>query len=132
MTSQQLAILNALVTFAVENIPGGISGDEREVAQIVGRWALKKPAALEAPGLETPGLANQAEIQCGAHSHWGLLKGAEAMAAAITILVHRGQLDARSLPADALLDYMQEVNGDFTADCWSPDEAISRLRKIHR
>lgn len=40
MTSQQLAILNAMVTFAAENIPGGISGDEREVAQIVGRWAI--------------------------------------------------------------------------------------------
>src|SRR3954447_613528 len=123
----QLSILNALVTFAAENMPGGLSVDEREVAKLVGRLVLEEPASSE-----TPGLTNRAEILCGSHSHWGLLKGAEAMAAAITILVHRGQLDARSLPADALLDYMQEVNGDFTADCWSEDEAVSRLRKIHR
>lgn len=39
MTSKRLAILNSLVTFAAENVPGGLSADEREVAQIVGRWA---------------------------------------------------------------------------------------------
>lgn len=41
MTPQQLAILNALVTFAAEHIPGGLSLDERPVAQIVGQWALE-------------------------------------------------------------------------------------------
>jgi len=41
MTPQQLAILNSLVTFAAEHIPGGLSIDEREVAKIVGQWALK-------------------------------------------------------------------------------------------
>src|SRR3954469_12232866 len=41
MTTKQLAILNALVTFAAENVPGGLSEDEREVAQIVGRWTLQ-------------------------------------------------------------------------------------------
>lgn len=40
MTTQQLAILNALVTYAAENVPGGLSEEEREVAQIVGGWAL--------------------------------------------------------------------------------------------
>lgn len=40
MTPKQLGILNALVTFAAENIPGGLSDDEREVAQIVGAAAL--------------------------------------------------------------------------------------------
>lgn len=40
MTAKQLSVLNALVTFAAENIPGGLSADEREVAQIVGRWTL--------------------------------------------------------------------------------------------
>jgi hypothetical protein len=75
--------------------------------------------------METPGLENQCEV----HTHWGLLKGAEAMAAAITLLVHRGVLDARSLPADALLIYMQEVNGGFHADCWSAEEALARLKK---
>lgn len=39
MTPQQVAVLNALVTFAAENIPGGLSDEEREVAQIVGRMA---------------------------------------------------------------------------------------------
>ena len=37
MTQKQLAILNSLVTFAAENIPGGLKDDEREVANIVGK-----------------------------------------------------------------------------------------------
>lgn len=40
MTPEQLGILNALVTFAAENIPGGLSEDEREVARIVGYAAM--------------------------------------------------------------------------------------------
>lgn len=40
MTSEQIATLNSLVTYAAENVPGGLSDDEREVAQMVGRWAL--------------------------------------------------------------------------------------------
>lgn len=40
MTSKQLAILNSLVTYAAENVPGGLSEDEREVAKIVGVAAL--------------------------------------------------------------------------------------------
>lgn len=41
MNRQQLSILNSLVTFAAEHIPGGLSEKEQEVAQIVGEWALK-------------------------------------------------------------------------------------------
>lgn len=47
MTAKQLAILNSLITFAAENIPGGLKEDEREVAQIVGAALLEptlKPA----------------------------------------------------------------------------------------
>jgi hypothetical protein len=40
MNAKQLGILNALVTFAAENIPGGLGEDELEVAKIVGGWAL--------------------------------------------------------------------------------------------
>lgn len=40
MNKEQLAILNSLVTYAAEHVPGGLSDEEREVAQIVGRWAL--------------------------------------------------------------------------------------------
>lgn len=40
MTKREIAILNSLVTFAAENIPGGLTVDERDVAHIVGRWAL--------------------------------------------------------------------------------------------
>lgn len=40
MTSQQLAILNSLVTYAAENVPGGLSPEEQEVARIVGAAAL--------------------------------------------------------------------------------------------
>lgn len=38
MTARQVAILNSLVTFAAENIR--LSEEEREVAKIVGQWAL--------------------------------------------------------------------------------------------
>lgn len=40
MTTKQLGILNSLVTFAAENVPGGLSEDEREVAKIAGQWVL--------------------------------------------------------------------------------------------
>lgn len=41
MTPYQIAILNSLVTFAAEHVPGGLGEDEREVAQIIGGWALR-------------------------------------------------------------------------------------------
>lgn len=41
MTPKQLAILNALVTYTAENVPGGLHDDERAVARVVGRWALQ-------------------------------------------------------------------------------------------
>lgn len=38
-TPRQIAILNSLVTFAAEHIPGGLSDDEQEVARIIGLMA---------------------------------------------------------------------------------------------
>lgn len=38
-TARQIGILNSLVTFAAENVPGGLSKDERTVARTVGRMA---------------------------------------------------------------------------------------------
>lgn len=38
-TQAQIRILNSLITFAAENIPGGLNDEEQEVAQIVGRMA---------------------------------------------------------------------------------------------
>lgn len=52
MTSQQLAILNSLVTYAAENVPGGLSAEEQEVARIVGAAALL--SGFEAPSEEQP------------------------------------------------------------------------------
>lgn len=49
MTIKQVSILNSLVTFAAENVPGDLSKDEREVAQIVGKWARKGYIDLDAP-----------------------------------------------------------------------------------
>lgn len=40
MTSRQLAILNSLVTYAAENVPGGLTNEEQEVAKIVGTAVL--------------------------------------------------------------------------------------------
>lgn len=42
MTAQEVSTLNALVTFAAENMPGGLSHDEQEVARIVGTWAIDR------------------------------------------------------------------------------------------
>jgi hypothetical protein len=56
MTREQIATLNALVTFAVEQLdsmappgqgrPSAVADDEREVARIVGRWALSNDGPL--------------------------------------------------------------------------------------
>jgi hypothetical protein len=67
MNKQQVGILNSLVTFAAENIPGGLSEDEAEVARIVGYWALESGdipaltalgdrilAAMKQAGIEGP------------------------------------------------------------------------------
>ena len=40
MTRRDVGTLNSLVTFAAENIPGGLNSDERRVAKIVGSWVL--------------------------------------------------------------------------------------------
>src|SRR4051812_2926430 len=40
MTTREIRILNSLVTYTAEHVPGGLTADEREVAQIVGQWAL--------------------------------------------------------------------------------------------
>jgi len=55
MTQQQLAILNSLVTFAAEHIPGGLSEEERAVAQIVGGWATEH-APLNSPMHDEPAI----------------------------------------------------------------------------
>lgn len=38
MTQRDLIVLNSLVNFAAENIPGGLKADEREVAFAVWCW----------------------------------------------------------------------------------------------
>lgn len=38
MNPKQLSILNSLVTFAAENVPGGLSPEETDVARLVGEW----------------------------------------------------------------------------------------------
>jgi hypothetical protein len=47
MTAKQLSILNALVTYTIENVPGGPREEEKEVAEIVGNWAIKGKIDLE-------------------------------------------------------------------------------------
>lgn len=45
MTDDEVATLNALVTYAAENIPGGLTTGERTVAKKVGGWALSGSSA---------------------------------------------------------------------------------------
>lgn len=40
MTNREIQILNSLVTYAVENMPGGPDPIESEVAKAVGTWAM--------------------------------------------------------------------------------------------
>jgi hypothetical protein len=40
MNHRELTILNSLITFAAENIPGGLSSEEHEVAFQVACWTL--------------------------------------------------------------------------------------------
>lgn len=40
MDQMELSTLNSLVTFAAENIPGGLSEREQEIARKVGLWNL--------------------------------------------------------------------------------------------
>lgn len=41
MNQRQLSILNALITFAAENVPGELTPEEGEVVQIVGSWVFE-------------------------------------------------------------------------------------------
>lgn len=45
--AEEMAVLNALVTFAAENVPGGLSEDERAIARKVGSATLR----MAGPGL---------------------------------------------------------------------------------
>lgn len=40
MNAKQISILNSLVTYAAENVPGGLSDDEHVVVQTVAAWML--------------------------------------------------------------------------------------------
>lgn len=42
MHTKDFAILNSLVTYAAENVPGGLTPEEKRVAEVVGRAALKE------------------------------------------------------------------------------------------
>jgi hypothetical protein len=80
-------------------------------------------APRQPPSQRTGRLPNPAEepfAPCDEPEHWMIARAAEAMAAAIDILCHRGLIDARSLPADARL---------LLGDPWSEEEAVERLRQ---
>lgn len=69
MTRQQLSVLNSLVTFAAENIPGGLSEEEREVAKVVGAWVLDaKPSIVYE--YKTENASYHPNIRTAAN-HWG-------------------------------------------------------------
>lgn len=54
MTADEVVTLNALVTFAAENIPGGLRDDERAVAKKVGGWALSGSGAAPVRVVDSP------------------------------------------------------------------------------
>lgn len=55
MTKRDLSVLNSLVTFAAENIPGGLKTDEQAVAKMVGIWYIDGiPVAQVCPHCHTP------------------------------------------------------------------------------
>lgn len=55
MEHHELVILNSLVTYAAENIPGGLSSQEHEVAFKVALWAMDGvPVCSICPHCGTP------------------------------------------------------------------------------
>lgn len=40
MNRKQLGILNSLLTYTTENLPGGLTDEETEVVKIVAKWSL--------------------------------------------------------------------------------------------
>lgn len=85
MTSQQLAILNSLVTYAAENVPGGLSEDESKVARIVGKWTLTSRAI--------PAIYSLRQVQ--AILMYGRLEGAPATAEEVVRnMIQHGKLHA--------------------------------------
>lgn len=40
MNLREISTLNSLVTYAAENIPGGLNSTEEKVAKMVGAWVL--------------------------------------------------------------------------------------------
>lgn len=64
MTRKDLATLNSLVTFAAENIPGGLSSDEAAVAKMVGVWVLDGiPVTQICPHCGEPATVGPGRIQ---------------------------------------------------------------------
>lgn len=82
MTQRDLATLNAMVTFAAENIPGGLNSDEQAIAKIVGIWAIDGvPVCQVCPHCESvapygPGRIQWLErhVDSGLHRAWWGIK----------------------------------------------------------
>lgn len=82
MNNREVAILNSLVTWTAENIPGGLKSDERSVAQIVGQWAIDGTPVVEVcPHCGSPLLHHDGRlrwldthINSSAHRMWWSMK----------------------------------------------------------
>lgn len=63
MTQKDLGTLNSLVTYAMENIPGGPNQDETAVARMVGIWCIDGvPVTQVCPHCDSPAPAGPDRI----------------------------------------------------------------------
>lgn len=67
VTKEQLGILNSMLTFAAENIPGGLSADEQQAFQVFNRWAGGQPFYAVDVGSTQVGVENDGEIYVDTH-----------------------------------------------------------------
>lgn len=82
MDRRDIGILNSLVTYAAENVPGGLNSDERAIARIVGIWVADGiPVAQVCPhcgeaAMGGPGRIEWLEqhIDSGFHRTWWGMK----------------------------------------------------------
>lgn len=64
MNQQDLSTLNSLVTYAAENIPGGLNTDEQAIARIVGIWTIDGvPVAQVCPHCGQPATGGPGRIE---------------------------------------------------------------------
>lgn len=71
MNHKQLGILNSLLTYTTENLPGGLTDEETEVVKIVAKWSLAEASKTHNYKIINPTFSPSTEIACNAWAEMG-------------------------------------------------------------